>query len=76
LQTAARAAKERIYGKKAEKAVKDAAQAVYQKHGSRNPAREGVQRRKRTSAVKVASVETAKRARQPAPDDLQMQLEL
>lgn len=45
LQTAARAAKERIYGKKAEKAVKDEAQAVYQKHGSRNPAREGVRRR-------------------------------
>ena len=40
-QTAARAAKERIYGKKAEKAVKDEAQTVYQKHGSRNPAREG-----------------------------------
>ncbi len=45
LQTAARAAKERIYGKKAEKAVKTEAQAVYQKHGSRNPAREGVRRR-------------------------------
>jgi deoxyribodipyrimidine photo-lyase len=45
LQTAARAAKERIYGKKAEKAVKDEAQTVYQKHGSRNPAREGVRKR-------------------------------
>jgi deoxyribodipyrimidine photo-lyase len=76
LQTAARAAKERIYGKKAEKAVKDAAQAVYQKHGSRNPAREGVQRRKRTPAVKAAGSATNKVARKPAPDNLQMQLEL
>ena len=50
LQTAARAAKERIYGKKSEKAVKDEAQTVYQKHGSRNPAREGARKLKRTSA--------------------------
>lgn len=42
LQAAARAAKERIYGKKAEPAVKAQAQAVYQKHGSRSPTREGV----------------------------------
>jgi deoxyribodipyrimidine photo-lyase len=41
LQSAARAAKERIYGKKAEPAVKAQAQAVYQKHGSRSPTREG-----------------------------------
>ncbi len=45
LQAAARAAKERIYGKKSEAAVKTEAQAVYQKHGSRNPAREGVRKR-------------------------------
>jgi deoxyribodipyrimidine photo-lyase len=44
-QAAARAAKEIIYGKKAEKAVKDLAKAVYDKHGSRHPAREGVRRR-------------------------------
>jgi deoxyribodipyrimidine photo-lyase len=44
LQSAARAAKERIYGKKAEPAVKAQAQAVYQKHGSRSPTREGVRR--------------------------------
>jgi deoxyribodipyrimidine photo-lyase len=37
LQAAAHSAKERIYGKKAEPAVKAAAQAVYQKHGSRGP---------------------------------------
>jgi deoxyribodipyrimidine photo-lyase len=44
LQIAARAAKERIYSKKAEPAVKALAQAVYQKHGSLNPAREGVRK--------------------------------
>jgi deoxyribodipyrimidine photo-lyase len=44
LQTAARTAKERIYGKKAEPAVKTLAQAVYQKHGSRSPAREGARK--------------------------------
>jgi deoxyribodipyrimidine photo-lyase len=53
LQTAARAAKERIYGKKAEPAVKAQAQAVYQKHGSRGPTREGV--RKATSPRKPAA---------------------
>jgi deoxyribodipyrimidine photo-lyase len=53
LQTAARAAKERIYGKKAEPAVKALAQAVYQKHGSRNPTREGV--RKATTPRKLAA---------------------
>ena len=53
LQSAARAAKERIYGKKAEPAVKAQSQAVYQKHGSRNPAREGPRKPavRRTPAV-------------------------
>jgi deoxyribodipyrimidine photo-lyase len=55
LQTAARAAKERIYGKKAEKAVKDEARQVYQKHGSRNPAREGVRRTAAPRKAKPAS---------------------
>jgi deoxyribodipyrimidine photo-lyase len=55
LQTAARAAKERIYGKKAEKAVKDEARQVYQKHGSRNPAREGVRRTAAPRKAKSAS---------------------
>jgi deoxyribodipyrimidine photo-lyase len=54
LQSAARAAKERIYGKKAEPAVKAQAQAVYQKHGSRSPTREGARspaaKRKPTAA--------------------------
>jgi deoxyribodipyrimidine photo-lyase len=44
LQSAARAAKERIYGKKAEPAVKAQAQAVYQKHGSRSPAPGGARK--------------------------------
>jgi deoxyribodipyrimidine photo-lyase len=44
LQAAARAAKERIYGKKAESAVKAQSQAVYQKHGSRSPVREGMRK--------------------------------
>jgi deoxyribodipyrimidine photo-lyase len=46
VQLAARAAKERIYGKKNEKTVKDIAQTVYQKHGSRSPAREGARKRR------------------------------
>ena len=50
---AAREAKEKIYGKKAEPAVKRDAQKVYDKHGSRNPARErgssGVRKRGATS---------------------------
>ncbi len=68
LQTAARAAKERIYGKKAEKAVKDEAQAVYQKHGSRNPAREGARKPKRISARQPTTKDKA--------HDPQMSLEL
>jgi deoxyribodipyrimidine photo-lyase len=44
LQTAARTAKERIYGKKAEPAIKAQAQAVYQKHGSRSLTREGARK--------------------------------
>jgi deoxyribodipyrimidine photo-lyase len=51
LQTAARAAKERIYGKKAEPAVKAQAQAVYQKHGSRSPTREGARKTKTKRGV-------------------------
>ena len=51
VQLAARAAKERIYGKKAEKVVKDIAQTVYQKHGSRSPAREGVRKRRSPAAT-------------------------
>ncbi len=51
LQAAARAAKERIYGKKAEPAVKAQAQAVYQKHGSRSPTREGVLKAKSKRGV-------------------------
>ncbi len=59
LQTAARAAKERIYGKKAEPAVKAQAQAVYQKHGSRSPTREGVRRastQRKPAVTKVPQV--------------------
>jgi deoxyribodipyrimidine photo-lyase len=55
-QTAARAAKERIYGKKAEKAVKDLAKAVYDKHGSRHPAREGVRQRAAPRKPRASSI--------------------
>jgi deoxyribodipyrimidine photo-lyase len=64
LQTAARAAKERIYGKKAEPAVKAQAQAVYQKHGSRSPAREGMRKAKPKRGV------AAKQAPQAGPSQL------
>jgi deoxyribodipyrimidine photo-lyase len=48
---AAREAKEKIYGKKAETAVREEAQRVYNKHGSRNPAREGGRDKKRAAKV-------------------------
>ena len=51
LKQATLEAKEKIYGKKAEKAVKLAAQKVYEKHGSRNPAREGVRSRVRKKTI-------------------------
>jgi deoxyribodipyrimidine photo-lyase len=44
LQLAAREAKEKIYTTKAQAAVREEAQRVYSKHGSRNPAREGSRR--------------------------------
>ena len=68
LQAAARAAKERIYGKKAEPAVKAQAQAVYQKHGSRSPNREGV-RKTTTKRKKVAD-----KVQQPAQAQLSLDL--
>jgi deoxyribodipyrimidine photo-lyase len=63
-QQAARAAKEKIYLLKARQEVKTEAQRVYQKHGSRNPTREGVrktqavrQRKRSAPSVSVAQDE-------------------
>ena len=44
-EAAARQARERIWARRAEPAVRDEARAVFLKHGSRNPSREGVRRR-------------------------------
>ena len=46
LKAATLAAKEKIYGKKAEKAVQTEAARVFEKHGSRSPNREMVRPRK------------------------------
>ena len=51
LKSATLQAKEKIYGKKAENAVKVEAARVYEKHGSRSPNREMVRPRK--TAVKA-----------------------
>ena len=48
LKAATLAAKEKIYGKKAEKAVQAEAARVYEKHGSRGPNREMLRPRKAT----------------------------
>lgn len=49
---AARAARDRLWSLRGDQASKAAAQQIFQKHGSRNPAREGVPRsRKRSSQV-------------------------
>jgi deoxyribodipyrimidine photo-lyase len=63
---AAREAKEKIYGKKAEPAIKKEAQKVYDKHGSRNPAREGVRKRQ--------AAKPSKPTPEPLLDSPQMQL--
>ena len=54
LKAATLAAKEKIYGKKAEKAVKVEAARVFEKHGSRSPNREMVRPRSATKKVKRA----------------------
>lgn len=54
LQSATREAKEKIYNWKNRPGIREQAAKVYDKHGSRNPAREGVRRRKtapRTSSA-------------------------
>jgi deoxyribodipyrimidine photo-lyase len=48
---AMRAAKERIYALRGDTAVKAAAKAVFTKHGSRNPNREGKVRSKKTNSA-------------------------
>jgi deoxyribodipyrimidine photo-lyase len=55
LKAATLAAKEKIYGKKAEKAVQTEAARVYEKHGSRSPNREMV--RPRAKAAKAAKAD-------------------
>jgi deoxyribodipyrimidine photo-lyase len=64
LQSATREAKERIYNWKNRPGIRETAAKVYDKHGSRNPAREGVQRRRKPSAVAamVAAVENEQQA--------------
>ena len=64
LQSATREAKEKIYGWKNRPGIRETAAKVYNKHGSRNPAREGVQRRRKPSAVAamVAAVEDEQQA--------------
>jgi hypothetical protein len=63
LCSATREAKEKIYGWKNRPGIRETAAKVYDKHGSRNPAREGVKRRsgvkRKPSAVAamVAAVE-------------------
>ena len=52
LKAATLAAKEKIYGKKAEKAVKIEAARVFEKHGSRSPNREMVRPRSTTTKAK------------------------
>ena len=52
LKAATLAAKEKIYGKKAEKAVKVEAARVFEKHGSRSPNREMVRPRKAPAKAK------------------------
>ncbi|NQW93260.1 MAG: hypothetical protein HQ446_04395, partial [Polaromonas sp.] len=59
--------KEKIYGKKAEKAVQIEAARVYEKHGSRSPNREMV--RPRTKVGK------SKKAATPAADSPQLGFE-
>ena len=69
LKAATLAAKEKIYGKKAEKAVQTEAARVYQKHGSRSPNREMVRPRR---AASVAAAGSAKKAARPAPASPQL----
>jgi deoxyribodipyrimidine photo-lyase len=69
LQLAAREAKEKIYGKKAETAVREEAQRVYNKHGSRNSAREARPRKRSPGPAKP-------RAATPKPSTPQLSLDL
>jgi deoxyribodipyrimidine photo-lyase len=55
---AAREAKEKIYVKKAEPAIRRDAQMVYDKHDSRNPAREGVRKRSASAKLPAPVVES------------------
>jgi deoxyribodipyrimidine photo-lyase len=59
LQSASREAKERIYAWKNRPGIREQAAKVYDKHGSRNPAREGVRRRKSASIPRASSAPDA-----------------
>ena len=54
LKSATLAAKEKIYGKKADPAVKSEAKKVFDKHGSRSPNREKVRPRSKPANAKKA----------------------
>jgi deoxyribodipyrimidine photo-lyase len=54
LQSATRTAKERIYAWKNRPGIREQAAKVYDKHGSRNPAREGAVRSKRRASAAVS----------------------
>jgi len=58
LKAATLAAKEKIYGKKAEKAVQSEAARVFEKHGSRSPNRERVRPRSNLVKAKKATPQT------------------
>jgi deoxyribodipyrimidine photo-lyase len=55
LQSASREAKERIYNWKNRPGIRELAAKVYDKHGSRNPAREGARRRRSVSSPRAVS---------------------
>ena len=66
LKAATLAAKEKIYGKKAEKAVKVEAARVFEKHGSRSPNREMVRPRKAVGKAKTGIKKTIDPSLEPA----------
>jgi deoxyribodipyrimidine photo-lyase len=75
LKTATLAAREKIYGKKAEKAVQSEAARVYEKHGSRSPNRETVRPRKTAAVVSAKSKVTSGKSLDPALEPPQLGFE-
>jgi deoxyribodipyrimidine photo-lyase len=68
LKAATLLAKEKIYGKKAEKAVQAEAQRVYEKHGSRSPARQGRGRYGQKAGVSAEARKPAATNKRADPD--------